>query len=141
MFKKRKEEEELKTQSANTFVETYLLLIIMKQTIKKEVTEEQWPFTFDILKDLQFSWFIMKSEWVLKKKKITLCVRTGCLHPLQTQWFVVILMVSTLHTLTSVCQLSSPYCSLYISQSADKENLRRASLAGDHFLFSCDHNV
>lgn len=85
MFKKRKEEEELKTQSANTFVETYLLLIIMKQTIKKEVTEEQWPFTFDILKDLQFSWFIMKSEWVLKKKKITLCVRTGCLHPLQTQ--------------------------------------------------------
>ena len=69
MFKKRKEEEELKTQSANTFVETYLLLIIMKHTIEKEVTEEQWPFTFDILKDLQFSWFIMKSEWVLKKKK------------------------------------------------------------------------
>ena len=76
-----------------------------------------------------------------EEKKITLCVRTGCLHPLQTQWFVVILMVSTLHTLTSVYQLSSPYCSLYISQSADKENLRRASLAGDHFLFSCDHNV
>ena len=73
MFKKRKEEEELKTQSANTFVETYLLLIIMKQTIKKEVTEEQWPFTFDILKDLQFSWFIMKSEWVLKKKNYIVC--------------------------------------------------------------------
>ena len=76
-----------------------------------------------------------------EEKKISLCLRTGCLHPLQTQWFVVILMVSTLHTLTSVYQLSSPYCSLYISQSADKENLRRASLAGDHFLFLCDHNV
>ena len=84
MFKKRKEEEELKTQSANTFVETYLLLIIMKHTIKKEVTEEQWPFTFDILKDLQFSWFIMKSEWVLKKKKLhcvlELVVFTLCKH-------------------------------------------------------------
>ena len=139
MFKKRKEEE-LKTQSANTFVETYLLLIIMKHTIKKEVTEEQWPFTFDILKDLQFSWFIMKSEWVLKKKNYIVC-KNRLSSPSANTVICSNTNGSTLHTLTSVCQLSSPYFSLYISQSADKENLRRASLAGDHFLFSCDHNV
>ena len=43
----------------------YLLIITTEKTIQQKVAEKQRPFTLNVFKDFQFSWFIMKSERIL----------------------------------------------------------------------------
>lgn len=44
-------------------------MVPIKNTINNEVSPKYWPFTFNILEQLQFCWVVMQSRRILQSRR------------------------------------------------------------------------